>query len=238
MKKLALAIASLWFVFVAPAFAANVNIDGLPAATSVAGADLLECEQSGVNNKCTSAQMAAYVYGLMSGDATAGGTGAVTLKTVNSNVGSFGSASQCTAFTTNGKGLITAASAVTCTPAIASLTGLGTGVAAAAANNLSAAGGLTSTIAAGATAMGTSAIASAACATVVTATATNTATTDVVTASFNGDPTAVTGYVPSTNGMLTIFVYPTSGNVNFKVCNNTGASITPGAITLNWRVVR
>jgi hypothetical protein len=26
--------------------------------------------------------------------------------------------------------------------------------------------------------------------------------------------------------------------VNFKVCNNTGTSITPGAITLNWRVVR
>lgn len=116
--------------------------------------------------------------------------------------------------------------------------GLGTGVATALAANLSAAGGVTSTIASGSTAMGTGAISSSTCATVVTATATNTATTDVVSASFNGDPTAVTGYVPLTTGMLTIIVYPTTNNVNFKVCNNTTASITPGAVTLNWRVVR
>jgi hypothetical protein len=38
--------------------------------------------------------------------------------------------------------------------------------------------------------------------------------------------------------MLSIIKYPTSNNVNFKVCNSTGSSITPGAITLNWRVVR
>jgi hypothetical protein len=97
---------------------------------------------------------------------------------------------------------------------------------------------LTATIASGSTALATGAITSATCATAVTATATNTATTDVVTASFNGDPTAVTGYIPSTAGMLTIFAYPTANNVNFKVCNNTAGSITPGAITLNWRVVR
>jgi hypothetical protein len=115
---------------------------------------------------------------------------------------------------------------------------LGTNVAAALATTLSAAGGLTSTIASGTSALGTSAISSAACATVVTTAATNTATTDVVLASFNGDPTAVTGYIPATAGMLTIISYPTSGNVNFKVCNNTSASITPGAITLNWRVLR
>jgi hypothetical protein len=114
----------------------------------------------------------------------------------------------------------------------------GTGVATASANTLSAAGGLTTTIASGTSALGTSAISSAACATVVTTAATNTATTDVVLASFNGDPTGVTGYVPATTGMLTIIPYPTSGNVNFKVCNNTSGSITPGAITLNWRVLR
>jgi hypothetical protein len=118
------------------------------------------------------------------------------------------------------------------------VSGLGSGVATAAGNALSAAGGLTTTIASGTAALGTSAIASAACATVVTVAATNVATTDVVMASFNSDPTAVTGYIPSTSGMLTIFGYPTSGNVNFKVCNNTGGSITPGAITLNWRVAR
>ena len=118
------------------------------------------------------------------------------------------------------------------------VSGLGTGVATAAGTALSAAGGLTTTIASGTSTLATGAITSATCATVVTTAATNTATTDVVTAGFNGDPTAVTGYIPSTSGMLTIIAYPTAGNVNFKVCNNTTASITPGAITLNWRVVR
>ncbi|WP_375790867.1 hypothetical protein ACE102_33670 [Bradyrhizobium sp. vgs-9] len=65
----------------------------------------------------------------VSGDATLAATGALTLATVNSNVGSFGSATNCVSFTTNGKGLITAASATTCTPAIGSITGLGAGVA-------------------------------------------------------------------------------------------------------------
>lgn len=97
---------------------------------------------------------------------------------------------------------------------------------------------VTRTIASGTSALGTGAISSASCATVVTTTATGTATTDTVTASFNSDPTAVTGYVPLTTGMLTIIVYPTANNVNFKVCNNTTGSITPGPITLNWRVVR
>lgn len=118
------------------------------------------------------------------------------------------------------------------------ISGLGTGVATAAATNLSANGGFTSTIASGATAMGTGAISSGTCATVVTATATNTATTDVITASFNGDPTGVTGYTPVTSGALTIFVYPTLNTANFKVCNLTASSVTPGAVTLNWRVVR
>jgi hypothetical protein len=57
-------------------------------------------------------------------------------------------------------------------------------------------------------------------------------------ADFNADPTGVTGYAPVTTGMLTIIKYPTSGTVNFKVCNLTSSSITPGAITLNWRVTR
>lgn len=118
------------------------------------------------------------------------------------------------------------------------VSGLGTGVATAAGANLSAAGGLASTIASGTAALGTGAISSATCATVVTVAAANVATTDVIMDSFNGDPTAVTGYAPVTTGMLTIIEYPTSGNVNFKVCNQTSASITPGAITLNWRVVR
>jgi hypothetical protein len=99
-------------------------------------------------------------------------------------------------------------------------------------------GTVTFTIASGTSALGTSAIASGTCATVVTTAGSGIATTDVVGWGFNGDPTAVTGYSPTTSGMLTIIAYPTSGNVNFKVCNNTSGSVTPGAITLNWRVTR
>lgn len=94
-------------------------------------------------------------------------------------------------------------------------------------------------IANGTAAMGTSAIASGTCATVVTVSAAGVATTDVVSTGFNGDPTAVTGYGASATGaVLTIYPYPTSGNVNFKVCNSTASSITPSALTLNWKVTR
>jgi hypothetical protein len=48
----------------------------------------------------------------------------------------------------------------------------------------------------------------------------------------------VTGYVPSTSGGLSITAYPTSGNVNFDVCNWTSSSIIPGAVTINWSVRR
>jgi len=65
----------------------------------------------------------------ITGDWTLSAAGAATLATVNANVGSFGSATNCPAFTVNAKGLITAASATTCTPAIGSVTGLATGVA-------------------------------------------------------------------------------------------------------------
>jgi hypothetical protein len=97
---------------------------------------------------------------------------------------------------------------------------------------------ITQTIAHGAKALATGAISSAACTSAQTATATGALTTDVIDVSFNGDPTAVTGYVPLTAGMLTIIAYPTADTFNVKVCNNTSGSITPGAITLNWAVRR
>lgn len=118
------------------------------------------------------------------------------------------------------------------------ITSFGTGVATALGVNASAAGGFSITVASGTSALATGAITSATCASAVTTAATNTATTDVIWWGFNGDPTAVTGYVPLTSGMLTIIAYPSANNVNFKVCNNTTGSITPGAITLNWRVIR
>jgi hypothetical protein len=98
---------------------------------------------------------------------------------------------------------------------------------------------ITQTIASGTAAMGTSAIASGACATVVTVSATGVATTDAISTGFNGDPTAVTGYGASATGaVLSIYPYPTANSINFKVCNSSSASITPGALTLNFRVVR
>jgi hypothetical protein len=100
------------------------------------------------------------------------------------------------------------------------------------------AGTLTTTVANGTAALGTSSIGSGSCATVVTVAGSGIATTDAITWTFNADPTSTVGYQASTNGMLTIINYPTSNNVNFKVCNNTGGSVTPGAVTLNWRVVR
>jgi hypothetical protein len=93
-------------------------------------------------------------------------------------------------------------------------------------------------VASGTSAMGTGAITSGTCATVVTTTATGTATTDTIVATPNADPTGVTGYAVSATGSLYIQAYPTSGNVNFKVCNNTAGSLTPSALTLNWKVIR
>lgn len=82
----------------------------------------------------------AYAAVSASGDATVASTGAVTLATVNANVGSFGSATAAPAFTVNAKGLITAASTNTITPAVGSITGLGTGVATALAVNTGSSG--------------------------------------------------------------------------------------------------
>lgn len=99
-------------------------------------------------------------------------------------------------------------------------------------------GNVTYTVATGTKALATGAISSASCTSAQTDTATGAATTDVVDFTFASDPTAVTGYVPLTSGMLAIIPYATSNTVNFKVCNNTAGSITPGAISLNWRVRR
>ncbi len=91
---------------------------------------------------------------------------------------------------------------------------------------------------AGTAALGTALIASDACATLVTVAATGALATDIITFTPNADIEIVTGYTSATTGGLSIYPYPTAGNVNFKVCNPTASSITPGAVTLNWRVAR
>jgi hypothetical protein len=87
-------------------------------------------------------------------------------------------------------------------------------------------------------ALATGAIASATCTTAQTDTATGALTSDSAEIVFASDPTGVTGYAPTTSGTLSIFPYITADTMNFKVCNNTLASITPGAMSLNWRIVR
>lgn len=98
---------------------------------------------------CTSAQLAVGqaaadpICRTVTGDWTLSAAGVATLGTVNGNVGTFGSATQCGVQTVNAKGLTTAASQVTCAPAIGSVTGWATGVLAALQINVGSAGAFT-----------------------------------------------------------------------------------------------
>lgn len=89
----------------------------------------------------TSGTLAAARLPAFTGDiTTSAGSAATTLATVNANVGGFGSVTQSATFTVNAKGLLTAAANVTITPAIGSITGLGTGVATSLGVNVGTAG--------------------------------------------------------------------------------------------------
>lgn len=78
----------------------------------------------------------------LTGDVTGSGSGsfATTLATVNAGVGTFGSWTESVQITVNAKGLITGATALTITPALGSITGLGVGVGTALALNTGSAG--------------------------------------------------------------------------------------------------
>jgi hypothetical protein len=97
---------------------------------------------SAIQTQLNSKQASGNYITALTGDVTASGPGSVaaTLAAVNSSVGTFGSATQASQVTVNGKGLVTAASNVTVTPAVGSITGLGTGVATALAVNVGSAG--------------------------------------------------------------------------------------------------
>lgn len=88
------------------------------------------------------------------------------------------------------------------------------------------------TVASGTAAMTTALIASGACGTTVTATATNVATTDTIDTARNAAATNANG------GQLIMNAWPTSGNVNFNYCNPGAGNVTPGAATINWKVIR
>lgn len=99
----------------------------MPVATSSDDGYLSATDWSTFNGKQSSGN---YITAL-TGDVAASGPGsaAATLATVNSDVGSFGSATEAVALTVNAKGLVTTATETTITPAVGSITGLGTGVA-------------------------------------------------------------------------------------------------------------
>jgi hypothetical protein len=97
---------------------------------------------------------------------------------------------------------------------------------------------LTEKVSSGTAALGTTSIASGGCASIGAATATNALATDVLSWSFNSDVSGITGFNPVTTGALSIYSYPGANTANFKVCNPTAAAIVPGAVSLNWNVVR
>jgi len=87
--------------------------------------------------------------------------------------------------------------------------------------------------------LGTTTIAANSCAVPVTVTATGVVTSDRITWTPNTDISGVTGYGYNGSDGLKIYPYPGSGTVNFRVCNGSAASLTPGAaVILNWGVVR
>jgi hypothetical protein len=77
----------------------------------------------------------------------------------------------------------------------------------------------------------TTAIAANTCTTTATVTMTGLATTSAFSTAFATNPNAVTGWGAS--GGLTFTTFPTANTLNWSVCNQTAASITPGAMTLN-----
>lgn len=103
----------------AGAVSPTCRMDGNVPSTSLLGVNQIYVGQSAQDP----------IARTMSGDATLASSGALTLATVNANVGSWGNTTQVGTFTVNAKGLITAAGVATITPAIGSITGLGAGCA-------------------------------------------------------------------------------------------------------------
>jgi hypothetical protein len=99
-------------------------------------------------------------------------------------------------------------------------------------------GGGVQLISGGTAAMGTAAIPSAACAPPVASSASGVAVNDTIIYNTSTDPTRVAGYAPSATGSLYIWAFPAANNVSFIVCNPSSSPITPGPLSLNWKVMR
>jgi hypothetical protein len=126
----------------------NTSDVNKPVSTAQATADALNLKiasnLSDLNNVVTARSSlglgsAALISSTAGGDLT-GTLPNPTLATVNSNTGTFGSATKTVTITVNQKGLCTAISEQTVTPALSSITGFGTGIATALTVNTGSAG--------------------------------------------------------------------------------------------------
>lgn len=105
-------------------------------------------------------------------------------------------------------------------------------------NNGTATAHLAQVIFSGSQALGTSSIAANSCATNITVTATNALATDALTVNANADLSAVTGWGAAGTDGLILYNWLSANTVNLKVCNRTGSSITPGAVSVVLTVSR
>lgn len=119
----------------------SIASDGLLSLVPIATASLTGVLSSTDWSTFNSKQAAGNYITALTGDGTASGPGSValTLATVNANVGSFGSATQVAAHTVNAKGLVTAASNVSIQIAESQVTNLTTDLAAKVSTTLTAA---------------------------------------------------------------------------------------------------
>ncbi len=92
--------------------AITINAKGLVTAASNTSIQIAESQVTNLVSDLAGKQATGNYVTALTGDATAAGPGsaALTLATVNSNVGTFGSATQASVVTVNAKGLVTAAS--------------------------------------------------------------------------------------------------------------------------------